>query len=250
MTKTKTPLESPILYPRDIVFAAACAAQRINGEYVKRADANYGAKYGFRNPKAISTSVESNATKLYNSAIMKILLASDRSDILPEDYSRAEEVRSHFCSMITLIFSGDARDFIKDAIEASVAEEIPNAGKIFGIVASLPSIFEKNTKRSIERATLNEMIAESTPIEGMIEEPVRFNVTVIDSIYKERFGSRAVNVKVNNVSGNHVLFFFDKKEWTKGNKYNISGRIKNKQNQITQLHYVRQLTPNGKEKEI
>jgi len=249
MAKAKFEVDEPILYSRDLVFAAACAAQRINGEYVKRTDTQFSGN-GFRSAKAISTAAESNATKLYNSALMKALLASDRSDILPEDYERGEEVRSHFCSMLVFVFEGTARDFIKDALAAAIAEEIPNAGKMFGIVASLPSVVDRNVRRRVEREALNALISQSTPIDGNLEETVKFNVTVVDSVFKERFGSSAVNVKVNNVLGNHILFFFDKKTWTKGCKYNISGRIKNKLNQITQLHYVRQLDPSGKEKEI
>ena len=119
MANVKEAVVEPILYPRDLVFAAACAAQRINGAYVKPTDHARFVNhiYGHARPNAISTAVEVNATKLYNSAIMKTILASDRSDILPQDYIRAEEVIAHFCSMITLVFSGEARDFIKDAPE-------------------------------------------------------------------------------------------------------------------------------------
>jgi hypothetical protein len=238
----------PKFYSRDVVFAAAVAAQRINGEYVKRTNTQsyYRGSYGNPNPPK----QDPNDTKLPNGSMMKVMLASDRSDITPEDYERGEEIRQYFCSMITLVFEGTAKDFIKAAVEASTTEEIPEAGPMIMLVASLPSIYDRNIQRNKERVALSDKTQNSIPLDQGIGENVKLNVTVLDSIFKERFSSNAVNAMVNNILGNRVVFFFDRKTWTKGHTYNLSGRIKSKGNQTTQLHYVRQLTPNGQEKEI
>jgi hypothetical protein len=131
-------IAEPVFYDRADVFAAAVAAQRINGEYVKR---TVSSPYGFRRTRyPIKPQIDPNSTKLPNGSMMKVMLASDRSNITPEDYERGEEIRAYFCSMITLVFSGDAKDFIKAAVEASTEEQIPEAGKMIMLIASLPSV--------------------------------------------------------------------------------------------------------------
>ena len=237
-----------ISYSRDLVFAAACAAQRINGEYVKRAYTpfvpyrTYGRYRNDYHAPAPAPKVDPNGTKLYNSAVMKAILASDRNDILPEDYERAEEVRSYFCSLITLVFDGNAKDFVKSAVDAATSEEIATNDKLFGVTASLPSIYQRDLIRKQQREVLSTLTDVSIPLDERAGTTVRLNATVIDAIYKERWGSTAVNVMVNNLIGNRVVFFFSKDNWVKGSTYNISGRIKAKGNQTTQLHYVRQIT--------
>jgi hypothetical protein len=239
----KEVVENAILYPRQDVFAAAVAAQRINGEYVKRTDSQ---KFTTRIQKPQRT--DAYGTKLSNGSMMKVILASDRSDILSEDYERAETIRDYFCSMITLVFEGTAKDFIKTAVDAATSEEISESGNMLMLVSSLPSVYERNIKRNAEREHLSKLIESSVPLSNNIGESVKLHVTVVDSIYKERFGSYAVNAIVTGT--NQLVFFFDRHEWVKGSKYNLSGRIKSKINKTTQLHYVRQLTPTGEEKGI
>ena len=237
----------PKFYARSDVFAAAAAAQRINGEYVKRTKLQFN-----RISPANSTLLKNdpNTTKLPNGSLMKIMLAANCSDITPQDYEYGERVREYFCSKITLIFDGTAQSFIKAAVDAATIEEVPEAGPMIMLVASLPSVYERNIQRSVEREKLSEATNNSIPLDQQIGETVQLNITVIDAIYKPRFNSTAVNAVVNNIQGNRVIFFFDRKNWVKGNTYNIAARIKNKGNQITQVHYVYQLTPDGKEKEI
>jgi hypothetical protein len=115
----------PVSYPRNEVFAAAIAAQRINGEYVKRAFTPY---VPYRRGRTYYAPVNRTQTdvsicnKPYNAYLMKSILESNKSDILPEDYEQGEVIRSYFCSKITAIFDGTAQDFLKGAIEASIAD--------------------------------------------------------------------------------------------------------------------------------
>lgn len=240
MKKVSAEVAESKFYARADVFAAAVTAQRKNGEYVKR----YSPQ---ANPLAPKSSP--NDLKLPNGTMMKAILSSDRSDITSEDYERGEQIRQYFCSMITLVFEGTAKAFIRAAVEAATTEEIPEVGPMIMLVASLPSIYERNIKRNVERDELSNITQNSIPLDQAEGETVKLNVTVLDSIYKERYNSNAVNVMVNNMLGNRVLFFFDRKNWVKGNKYNLSGRIKKKGNQTTQLHYVRQLIAGNKDKE-
>jgi hypothetical protein len=252
MMKSVAEIADPIFYDRADVFAAAVAAQRINGEYVKR---TVSSPYGFRRSRypvcyPNKPQIDPNSTKLPNGSMVKIMLAADRSDITPEDYERGEEIRAYFCSMITLVFSGDAKDFIKAAVEAATEEQIPEAGKMIMLIASLPSVYERNIKRNKEREELSTLTQNSIPLTESIGTNVKLKITVIDSIFKERFGSYAVNAFVNNIPGNRMIFFFDRTNFKKGETYNISGRVKSKGNQTTQLHYVRDVTPKGEDKEI
>lgn len=221
------------IYTRNDVFAAAVAAQRINGDYIK---------------KKFIPVVENkeNSTKLSNGALMRIILASGKTDILPEEYETAETIRQYFCSLVTLVFEGTAREFIKAAVDASTTDEITDGSPMFMLVASLPSVYAKNLQRQQEREALTNAIQNSTPLhEVSYGTIVKLEGTVIDSIYKQRFGSNAVNVLVEDEHGKHVVFFFDRDNWNKGGKYKFSGRVKNVGNQTVQLHYVRLDKNNG-----
>ena len=216
-----------VTYPRDLVFAAACAAQRMNGEYVKRTAPQYK-----------DTTNTANKTKLPNSTLMKAILSSGGEDILKEDYEYSQLVRDHFCSLISSIFDGSAKDFVRLAVEAATIESVTLSGQIFGVIASLPSVYEYNIRRKKEREELSEYIEGSTPLNANIEDSVKLNITVIDTKFNKRFNTNAVNGVINNTDCKQVVFFFIKKSLVKGKTYNITGRIKNKNQQTTQLHRV------------
>jgi hypothetical protein len=246
--KTAKVVVPSISYPRDLVFATACAAQRINGQYVKRPFIPFSRYYPVYVP--VAKRVEPSDTMLYNAALMKSILASDQSNILPEDYEYAELVRNYYCSKIAYVFGGEAGDFLKNAVDAASTEEIATGEKLFGLTASLPSCYANNVKRDLERNNLRELTDNSIALDAEIGQLVILNVKIVDAIFKEKWQSNAVNALVNNVSGNRMVFFFSKHSWTKGNTYNVSGTIKNKGNQTTQLNRVTLLDPSGKEKDM
>jgi hypothetical protein len=200
-------MNNDVMYTRKDVFAAACAAFRINGEYIKN---TFG----------------SAKSKLPNGLIMKAILSGDHSDILPEDYEFGNTILTYFSSLITLIFSGDAREFLTKAVEAAATEEFSSNSQLIMVVASLPYTYEKNKQREEKRAIIDSYIASSTPVPyAQTGVWIATRGKVIDSIYKKRFGSNAVNVLIDN---KHVVYFFDgHSNWSVGEIYNFGGLVRN-----------------------
>lgn len=243
--KKSVTVVSKRMFPRDKVWGAAVASQRVNGEYVKRLNTTvYRGRSRYRYSAPIPPPVVGpNKSKLANVALMRIMLDNDSVDVTPEDYEKAEVIRAYYCSMITLVFSGDARDFVKNAVDAATTEEIPERGSLFPLIASLPSVYATCMIRNEQRNKLRNYSDNSIPLDEAEAHSVHLNVTILDCIFKDRFGSNAINALVNNIPGQRVVFFFDRTPFVVGESYNISGLIKKKGNQTTQLHYVRNLAP-------
>lgn len=141
------------IFPYTQVWAAILAAHRINnGEYVKR------------NLKRYDNNKLSSDNKLTNLAIMKIILNDPtQSDITTEDYEKAKILHNHISSLAGLIFSGQARDYVKAAVQAASLIEIDINGMEIPLIASFPDSYNKNHIREDRRAELVKLENGSIP---------------------------------------------------------------------------------------
>lgn len=233
---------STAVYNRDDVWAAACAAQRINGEYVKR----QGELVKMRERQATISGrkIENDPTgnKLTNVALMRILLGGDMKDITPKDREKGEETRRYFVSLFSLAFTGDLIDFYKSAIMAANLEEVADADKAMPLIACLPSSYERDESRRLDRDKLDSISMNSVPLSAAIGDTVQLEFTVVDCIFKPKFGTYAVNGTTMDDGNFHLVFFFEKgTNWPVGSVRHVSGRIKSIKGNTTQLHYVREL---------
>jgi len=231
------------MFPRDQIWAATAAAQRMNSEYVKRGVSSKLIREGNKNyPIQEATPLD---MKLTNAALMRIFLTSDQSDILPEDFVKGETIRVHFASNVTLLFEGTIQSFLKQALDASTQEEFDLKDKAIPLIASLPASYARDVKRREERDDLSELSMNSRLLSGNLYDTVELEVTIVDCIFKSKFGSHAVNALVNGT--NQLLFFFEREMFKMGDVVKISGRIKAFHGNTTQLNYVRNLSKKEKD---
>ncbi len=220
-------MDDALIYSRRDVWGAACAAQRINGEYVKR------------NSVGIVAKAEN---KLTNIALMRIILNGNRSDILDVDYAEGEKVRQYYIGMLSLVFTNAAGAFLKQAITVASLEEVNDKGRELPLIACLPSGYIRDSIRQQKRDILDRLAGQSSRLPGQSGDMVTLSINIEDAIYKERFHSWAVNAStyINDVL--HMVFFFSNEEWKINTSYKIASHIKNFNGPTTQLHYVKKLS--------
>jgi len=230
------------IFPQDEVWAAAVAAQRINGVYVKRVNHLYtrnASFISFDNPKNI---VSENDSKPTNVSLIRAFLNSDKSNLTLEDFENGQKIREYFCTLISLIFSGEAREYIKMAVAAAALQTISLTGKELPLIASMPEAYQKNMEREKVRSFLSVMQANSVSIPNCSSaSPSSFIFTVVDCKFNKKFCHTpwAINAIVSNKDGsNSLVYFFDFKEWKVGQTYSASAYVKRINEQITQLEYV------------
>jgi len=209
------------MFPISTVFAAAVAAQRINGEYVKWGSAS-----------AIG---EAGGTKPLNSKLMRTLLANP-TDLTKEDFEQGEAIRLHYSGMLTQIFDDTANEFTKKVVAITQLLELGDRGLNFGLTACLPSWYERDVKRQIAQNTKIDAESASSPLPGVIVgSKVALQITVISCSFSAKYN---VNV-INATSGTHLLFFFNGNGWNPGQIYQVTGKVKRFTGNTTQLNFVK-----------
>ena len=154
-------------FPTQQILELACAAQRINGAYIKDAEAVY----------------TTDGVYMYSKQCNKILMlttldpaiwTADPKDapmplrVLPEDVALAEEIKTYFKRLLFAAIEGE-NEFQTNINSFLNAEQI--AAKNFGYIACLPSVYVrdvaqnkvKKAARSVKRDLL-ETLAPSLKI--------------------------------------------------------------------------------------
>jgi hypothetical protein len=170
---------------------------------------------------------------------MRIFLQGDQSDLTSEDFDQGEVIRGHFCSMFALTLLGVAEGFLTATIEAAILEEIAASSKLIPLIASLPSVYATNIARTKKREKLEQLASMSTKLAGTVGDRVQLTVTIIDSIYKRKFGTYAVNGQV--IGTGQMIFFFERNKFEEGQQIIIAGSIKSFNGNTTQLAYVHKI---------
>jgi hypothetical protein len=141
-------------FPASQVWAAAAAAQRINGEYVKRSIVS----------TFLRSPIKTQSSKLTNVAIMRILLNGDQTDITSDDYAQGKAIREDYGAMIRFVFSDDANNFVKAAVKVASLENIDINGGDLPLIASLPESHKTHNERMEQRRHLDDLISNSVPL--------------------------------------------------------------------------------------
>ena len=213
--------KQPVLnFSADIVWGAACAAQRINGVYLKEGQNIYGddgAPVG---------------TKRRNRDIMLEFLHNPES-LLEEDVEQAKKVRQYYQAFTFKILKGiKLTDFDNNAMLISNRDVINNNYDI-AVIASLPQSYERGTKR----ANVDQRIKFATG--GYIGTPSD-KVTVTIEILKMNYSQKWNTTFVTGItSEDQVVFFSYNHQIEIGQTYNVQGTVKAHRDNSTQLNRVK-----------
>lgn len=215
------------------VFAAACAAQRINGSYVKENHIVYegGSPWLPDGSNAPYTTVKANKVLL-----REWIAADDFSCINDVDRKEAGAVQGYWQLKLFNILAGTANDYEKSAVAAASADQVDSFDhKTIGIIASLPAAYERGVHRD-KRMELKQEAAFGSQHFGKIGDQVHGTVEIIDCIYSQNWACYYVTGKFD---GNMVLFTA-KQSVNTGDSFKLRGKIKkHRDDNVTQLNYVK-----------
>lgn len=222
-------------FPTQQVLELACAAQRINGTYLKESENIYADDGVFL------------FTKKTNKMLMLCTLdpaiwTADPKDapmplkILPEDTVLAEEIKKHFRKFMFSAIEGE-NDF-QTSINTILTGDTVKQNQ-FGYVACLPSVYVrdiaqskvKKASRAVEEGSLAEI---GTQLRDLDAE-------IISSIKSKNFEGFNIDAIINN----KMVSWMNKTNLDLGPAVIVKAKVKdcNKhwkhQNDVTRLHYVK-----------
>jgi hypothetical protein len=217
------------------VLELACAAQRVNNEYVKESFAVYAEDgvYAY--------------TKTTNKMLMLCTLepaiwTADPKDapmplrVLPEDTAQADEIKKHFRKFMFSAIDGE-NDF-QTNINTILSGDTVKQNQ-FGYVACLPSVYVrdvaqtkvKKAAQQVEEGCLAEI---GTQLKDLDAE-------IISSVKSKNFEGWNIDAIINN----KMVSWMNKTDLNLGPAVIIKAKVKdcNKhwkhQNDVTRLHYVK-----------
>jgi hypothetical protein len=197
------------------VFAAACAANRVNGGYLRYAETND----------------ESVTSKLANKVLIRQFL-DGTFDVRDSDREQGEKVMQH-CRSLTFKLLTDKRlsDFEQNMLSI-VEKETLDSNYDIAIVSSLPNTYN----RSEYRRAVDTRIRETEGVLGTVGERVQVTAEVVKSYFSDQWGTHFITAITDD---NKQVFFAYKQSLTVGDNINIDGKVKAHRDNSTQLNYVK-----------
>jgi len=187
MKQTKT-------YNTDLVLQAACAAQHINGSYVKEDQTKYH-KPDHQPTKWIVTKA-SNKSLVYFLVTGNLpsyahhpqrydFLQACKIEITMEDKCLAEDIKSHFQGKIFEALGGQLNEYVENIWQTLDKEEVPAFG--VGLLCSTPSAYYRDAKQEVIEDTVLENCANEYI--GSIGDKIEGSVKLINAFYSKNYES-------------------------------------------------------------
>jgi hypothetical protein len=222
-------------FPTQQVLELACAAQRVNGAYIKEDAPVYSEDGAFMYLK------HTNKMQMLCTLDYTIWTADPKDapmplKVLPEDTAQAEEIRKHFRKFLFSAIEGE-NDF-QTNINTILSSDTVKQNQ-FGYVACLPSVHArdivqtkvKRAARSVEEGCLAEI---GSTVKDLDAE-------IISSVKSKNFEGWNIDAIINN----KMVSWMNKTSLNLGPAVVVKAKVKdcNKhwkhQNDVTRLHYVK-----------
>ena len=198
-------------YDAKTVWASACAAQRINNEYVK---------------------AMSGSQKIANRLLMEQYIGNPNL-IKEADYEMGDNVRKYFQALTFKVLKGEKlNDFSNNAMLISNRDTITENYDI-AVIASLPSVYYKSKNRD----DINSRIRFAQG--GYIGQPldkVSFTGEVLRSVYSQQWNTHYITC-INDKD--QVVFFSYKSGLDIGAVISFIGTVKGHRDNSTQMNRVK-----------
>lgn len=231
----ETPSSAPARYNKVLqvghsvsdVWAAAVAAQRVNGGYFK--------EYAYEWDETAGT--QKLAKRRNRDVMMEFLQNPDR--ILVEDVEAGEQCRDFLAKDITFrAIKGQLTDFDRSVQQVLAVNErfytVTNRYEL-AVVASLPN----SVARAQERQTSDQRIQFARGgLIGNVGDKVTTNVEVLRTFYKTDFNIYFVTAITDQ---DQAVTFGFKEKFDMGTHLTIQGKVKAHRDNLTQLNYVKVL---------
>lgn len=201
----------------DDVWSAACAAQRINGSYIKFT--------------MISES-DPAVTKLSNRMIVEQLLA-DTFIITDQDREQGKKVRAFYQAYTFKILQGKQLNDFDNTTMLIANRDVITSTYDIAVIASLPSCYE----RGVVRQSADQRINFATGgFIGKANDKVTASIEVLKSVFSMKWNT---NYVTGITTDDQVVFFAYKEALDIGVVLNIAGTVKAHRDNSTQLNRVK-----------
>jgi hypothetical protein len=206
---------APLNINADIVWGAACQAQRLNQGYIK-------------------VSEDAPAGQTNRNLVRQFI--TDPTKITPDDIEQGKLVRKYFQGYTFKILKGiKLSEFDNTAMLISNRDTIDTNFDI-AILTSLPSSYERGMKRQ----TVDQRIAFAKGgYISVVGNKVSPTIEVLKSFYSQNWNT---NYITGITSDDQVLFFAFKQPLEVGKMYDLYGTVKAHRDNITQLNRVKVLS--------
>jgi hypothetical protein len=220
-----TPKAKPagVQYAMADVWAAACAAQRMNGEYLKEGRNTYG-----ENGEVLST-------KRRNRDIVVDFLQNPER-ITDADREAGMECRKFLQNDITFrALKGRLTEFDSATSKVlAVEQEFDSVQHRYelAVIASLPA----SHQRALERQATQERVRQTTgDYVGAIGNKVQLDVEIVKTNYSQQWNTWYATAITKD---NHAVFFAYRQQLATGVHHTILGTVKAHRDGTTQLNRV------------
>jgi hypothetical protein len=211
-------------FPVDTVWAAACAAQRINGEYLKEGKNTYGDQG------------QVLGTKMRNRDLMPEFLHNpDR--LLPEDIEAAKQCQNFLRNDLTFrALKGRLTDFdqsVSKVLAVTDAFDTVRHRYELAVVACLPQSHQRAMARQEQQQRLRSARG------GLIGQPgdkIMTTVEVVSATYSQQYGIHWIRAVTQE---DQPVFFSNRARFEPGTRITIKGAVKAHKDGVTQLNYVK-----------
>jgi len=218
-TKTKTQ-KVTVNYNADDVWSAACAAQRINGSYIKL---------------SVISESDPATTKLSNRMLVEKLLA-DLSNITDEDREQGVKVRAFYQAYTFKILQGKQLSDFDNTAMLIANREVITGNYDVAVIASLPSCYE----RGVVRQSADQRVNFATGgFIGKANDKVTASIEVLKSVFSMKWNT---NYVTGITTDDQIVFFAYKEALDIGKVLNINGTVKAHRDNSTQLNRVKVIT--------
>lgn len=198
----------------DDVWAAACAAQRINGSYVKYVDPETG--------KASET----------NRQIMDNFIAN--TDLITEaDREQGVAVRTYYKGFTFKILQGKKLNDFDNTAMVIANRDVIEANYDVAVIASLPSCYERAVKRDQVNRKLENA---SGGYIGSLGDKVKVNVEVVRCVFSQQWMTHFIT---GVTTDDQAVFFAYKQPIELGKLIIAQGTVKAHRDNSTQLNRVK-----------
>ena len=208
------------------VWAAACAAQRVNGEYVKEARPEHNDK-----GEVLST------LRRNRDIMVEFLQNPDR--LLVEDVEAGEQVRNFLQQDLTFrALKGQLTDFdqsVSKCIAVTDCFYTVTHRYEMAVVACLPSSVHRSQQR--QSAEQRMKFARGGLI-GQVGNKITTNMEVISANYSQQYNIFWIRGITDQ---DQPVMFSNKEKFDAGTSITIQGKVKAHRDNMTQLNYVKVL---------
>ena len=210
--------KKPVLnFNADDVWAAAVAAQRINGAYVKL---------------SMLSESDPSMNRQSNRQIIESLLA-DPFTITDEDREQGKKVRSFFQAFTFKILQGKQLSEFNNTAMLIANRDVITSTYDVAVIASLPSSYERGVKQQNVDQRIN--FARGGFI-GLPGNKVSTAIEVLRSVYSVTWNTHYIT----GINGDdQVVFFAFKEELPVGKFFDIYGTVKAHRDNSAQLNRVK-----------